>query len=143
MKVLVAGGAVMIVVVGVAAAAVMGKIGQPSGAATPQAAADSALHALATQDEDGLNALAERNRHGRKEAARRLIDNCRGSDFTGARFAFDPSPVPYMMWGTATVPRGQGQCREFTLTVRQRQKGWFLELSTPQPGGPEPAATDR
>ncbi len=79
MKVLLAVGGGAIVIVGVAAAVVMGKISEPSGAATPQAAAD----------------------------------------------------------------RGRDQCREFTLSLVQRQKGWFLELATPQPGGPEPAATDR
>ncbi|GAB3942735.1 hypothetical protein GCM10029976_064240 [Kribbella albertanoniae] len=147
MKVLLAtatAGAVAVVIVAVAAAAATGKIGEPSGAETPQAAADSALHALATQDEDRLNALAERNRHGRKEAARRLIDNCRGSDFTGARVTVARhSEAGYLAMGTVTVPQGRDQCREFTLSVVQRQKGWFLELSTPEPGPNPTAATNR
>ena len=145
MKVLLAavtGCAVTVVIVAVAV--VTGDIIETAGAATPQAAADDALHALATQDEDRLNALALRDLHGRKEAARRLIDNCRGSDFSDARVtAAVHSEAGHLAIGTVTVPRGQDPCREFQLSLKQRQKGWYLELATPQPDGPEPAATDR
>ncbi|WP_405062829.1 hypothetical protein OG474_14655 [Kribbella sp. NBC_01505] len=145
MKVLLAIAGV-VAVWGTATVLVVDKLGGPSGAESSQAAADSALHALAVQDKDGLLKVADPDLSGREAAVGRLIDQCRGSDFSGARVAVLPSELAdYLAFGTVVVPRGQGACRGFELEVRQRERGWFVSLGEAD-RGPNPlptAATNR
>ncbi|TDD57934.1 hypothetical protein E1263_21415 [Kribbella antibiotica] len=145
MKVLLAIAGV-VAVWGTATVLVVDKFNDPDGADTPQIAADSALQALSAQDKDGLLKVADPDLSGREQAARRLIDQCRGSDFSGARVTVLRSELAdYLASGIVTVPHGQSACREFDLEVRRRNGGWFLSLATPEPN-PNPlptAATNR
>ncbi|GAA0577158.1 hypothetical protein HPO96_14920 [Kribbella sandramycini] len=132
---------------GVATVLVVDKLHGPAGAETPQAAADHALRAISDQDKGNLLDVADPELHGREAAAERLIDNCRGADFEGARAGvpkLNPS-ADHHATTVIVVPRGQGECRTFPLSLQQRQRGWFVSLSTPDPNrAPIPtSATDR
>ncbi len=143
MKVLlIAGGAV---VLGAAAVVYLGWDSGPKGAETSQLAADSALRALATQDEPGLLKLANPDPKliGREAAAHQLVDDCKGSSFEGATVNVRGGFGDKVAWAHITVPRADGPCQKTTVVMTRTGDGWFISLGAAEPGRIPTAATNR
>ncbi|MET7278300.1 hypothetical protein ABZS29_08725 [Kribbella sp. NPDC005582] len=145
MKVLLAAGCAVVVLGAATAIVVLNANDGPSGAKTSQEAADGALRALSAQDETGLLKLAnpDPKLNGREAAAHKLVDDCKGSSFDGAKVDLRGGFGPEIAWGDVSVPRGKSPCRQLTLEFTRTESGWFISLGAGSPG-PEPtAATNR
>jgi len=143
MKVLLMTGGAL--VLAAAAAVYVGWDSGTKGAETSQLVADGALRALSTQDESGLLELANPDPKltGREAAARKLVDDCKGSSFDGAKVDLRGGFGDKIAWGDVTVPRGQGACGKTTLQLTRTDDGWFISLGAAEPGPIPTAATNR
>lgn len=142
MKILLAAGCAVVLLGAATAIVVLNANDGPSGAKTSQEAADGALRALSTQDETGLLKLAVPDLNGRESAARKLVDDCRGSSFDGAKVGVRGGFGETVAWGDITVPRGKSTCQQVTLVMTRKDSGWFISLGAADPGPVPTAATN-
>jgi len=144
MKVLLAAGCAVVVLGAATAIVVLNTNDGPSGAKTSQEAADGALRALSAQDETGLLKLAnpDPKLSGREAAARKLVNDCKGSSFDGAKVGVRGGFGDTVAWGDITVPRGKIPCQQVTLVMTRKDSGWFISLGAADPGPAPTAATN-